>query len=94
MGVAVYSSRRPCQQPGYRLEVLDGELLLYHPGQTKMLYCSQTASLIWHLCDGRRTSREIVELLSQAFPEAAEAIPEDVQVTLGEFLRHGAIRFG
>jgi hypothetical protein len=35
-----------------------------------------------------------VELLSGAFPEAAETMPEDVQVTLGEFLRHGAIRFG
>jgi hypothetical protein len=90
----MYSSRRPRQRSGYRLEAIDGELLLYHPEQTQILYCSQTASLIWHLCDGRRTGGEIAELLSQAFPEAAETIPADVDATLREFVRHGAIRFG
>jgi hypothetical protein len=89
-----YASRRPRQNPGYRLEMIDNELLLYHPSHTRILYCNETASLVWHLSDGRRTAREIVDLLAQAYPEAAETIPEDVEDTLREFLRLGAIRFG
>jgi hypothetical protein len=89
-----YASKRPWQNPGYRLEMIDHELLLYHPSHTQILYCNQTASLVWHLSDGRRTTREIVELLTQAFPEDAETIPGDVEDTLREFLRLGAVRFG
>jgi hypothetical protein len=84
---------KPRQKPDYRLEILDGELLLYHPGQTKILYCNQTASLIWQLCDGRRTAQEIITLLGESFPEAAETVAADVEATLQQFLRHGAIEF-
>jgi hypothetical protein len=88
------SSRRPCQKPDYRLEMIDGELLLFHPGQTKILYCNPTASLVWQLCDGRRTGQEITTLLAEAFPEDAEAIAADVEATLRQLLQHGAIEFG
>jgi len=85
------ASKRPQRKPDYRLELIDDELLLYHPGETKILYCNQTASLIWGFCDGRRTVQEITGLLSEAFPGAAEAISADVTATLGQFLDQGAI---
>ncbi len=88
------SSRRPRQKPDYRLEMIDGELLLFHPGQTKILYCNPTASLVWQLCDGRRTGQEIATVLAEAFPEDAEAIAIDVEATLRQFLKHRAIEFG
>jgi hypothetical protein len=84
---------KPQQKPGYRLEMIDDELLLFHPGETKILYCNQTASLIWHLCDGQHTVEEITGLLGDAFPEAADTITDDVETTLEEFLQHGAIEF-
>lgn len=82
---------KPQRKPDYRLELLDGELLLYHPNRTQILYCNQTASLIWQLCDGRHTTQEITDILSAAFPESAEIIPGDVAVTLRQFQQHGAI---
>lgn len=90
----MYSTKRPRQKPDYYLEMIDGELLLYHPGKSQILYCSQTASLIWQLCDSRRTVQEIITLLSDAFPEATDTIAADVEATLREFLRQGAIEFG
>jgi hypothetical protein len=87
------SSRRPCRKADYRLEKIDDEMLLYHPGETKILYCNQTASLVWGLCDGQRTAEDITALLAESYPEAAEAIPGDVEVTLRQFLEHGAIEF-
>ena len=84
-------SKKPQRKPDYRLEVIDDESLLYHPGETKILYCNQTASLIWQLCNGQRTVQEIAALLGEAFPGAAETISADVTATLGQFLDQGAI---
>ncbi|MCB0191328.1 MAG: PqqD family protein [Anaerolineae bacterium] len=84
---------RPQQVSDYHLEELDGELLLFHPGQTTIIACNPTASLIWQLCDGQRTTAEIVALLQTAFPEAAEMIPAEIDALLQQFNRHGALDF-
>jgi pyrroloquinoline quinone biosynthesis protein D len=84
---------RPRRKSGYRLEMIDNELLLFHPAQAQILYCNETASLIWQLCDGQRTPQEIMALLAAAYPEAADTITEDVAATLGQFSQHGAIEF-
>jgi hypothetical protein len=73
---------RPRRKADYRLEEIDGESLIYHPTDTNVVYCNQTASLIWHLCDGTHTAAEISTLLSEAYPEAAASIPSDVDATL------------
>ncbi len=86
-------STKPRRKPDYRLEVIDNELLLFHPAETKILYCNESASLIWQLCDGQRTPQEITALLAAAFPEETEAIVDDVQSTLRQFSQHGAIEF-
>jgi hypothetical protein len=89
----MHPSDKVCQEPDYRLEMIDDELLLYHPGETKILYCNQTASLVWGLCDGSRTVEEITKLLCEAFPDAAYTIPADVEATLEQFHQHGAIKY-
>jgi hypothetical protein len=86
-------SKKPRRKTDYHLELIDDELLLYHPGRTKILYCNQTASLVWNLCDGQRTVEEIAALLAESYPEAAATIPADVEATLGQFLEHGAIEW-
>ncbi len=85
-------SNRLRRQPDYQLEMLDNELLLFHPTKEKILYCNETAALIWQLCDGQRTVEEISSLLSAAYPEAADGMADEVKATLDEFLRHGAIK--
>jgi hypothetical protein len=87
------SANKPRRKPDYRLEMIDNELLLYHPVETQVLYCNETASLIWQLCDGQRTPREITVLLAEAFPEAAATIAKDVETTLQQFSQHGAVEF-
>jgi hypothetical protein len=82
---------KPRRKTDYRLELLDGEMVLYHPSETKILYFNQTASLIWQLCDGERTAAEIVRLLSESYPESAGEIASDVQATLQQFEEQGCI---
>lgn len=81
----------PAQQPDFRLEALDDELLLYHPSSTKIMYCNPTASLVWQLCAEQRTVQEIIDLLANAYPEAAETMAADVTAALQQFVDHGAI---
>jgi len=85
---------RPRRKPDYRLEMIEGELLLYHPVRTRILYCNETASLVWRLCDGQRTVDEITALLAAAFPEAADTVAQDVATVLQTFLVHDVIEYG
>jgi Coenzyme PQQ synthesis protein D (PqqD) len=84
---------RPQQSSDYRLEIMDGELLLFHPAQTTIISSNSMASLIWQLCDGRRTTQEVINLLQAAYPEAKATIAAEVEVTLRQLARHGAIEF-
>ena len=86
--------RRPKQTPGFRLEALDAEILLYHPAKTTTLYLNETASLVWRLCDGIRTTDEIEQLLQDAFPADEATIRRDVESALQELAKLDAITFG
>lgn len=81
----------PRQKADYQLEQLDDEILLYHPNEEKIVYLNQTGSLIWAMCDGNRNVYQIIELLSQAYPESSESIPGDVKTALGQFVKAGCI---
>lgn len=85
---------KPKQQPDYRLEKLDDELLLYHPDRTTIMYCNVTASLVWQLCDGARAVREMIDLLGAAYDQPEAAITAEVISTLDKFCRHGAVTVG
>ncbi|NQU39481.1 MAG: PqqD family protein [Lentisphaerae bacterium] len=85
--------RRPRQKEGYRLEQLDDELLLYHLGETTVVYFNQTASLVWQLCQGDRTVGEIIDLLCAAYPEAADRVRVDVSETMTHFLEARCIEW-
>ena len=82
----------PVPSTEFTLEELDNELLLYHPTKTTAVYMSETASLVWRLCDGKRTVRDIVEQLKEAYPEASDQLENDVEETLKTFAEHGAVK--
>lgn len=82
----------PVPNAEFHLEEFDGELLLYHPGLTQTVYLNPTASLVWQLCDGRRSAGEIMELLRESFPDDRHSIETDVAATLEMFDQYGAVR--
>jgi Coenzyme PQQ synthesis protein D (PqqD) len=63
-------------------EYLEGELLLYHRGDTRAVYLNATATIIWLLCDGQRSVREIVDLIHESYPDAKPELADDVLGTL------------
>lgn len=87
------SSPIPTHKPDYYLEVLDDEILLYHPARTTIFHLNQTAALIWQLCDGRRAESEIVALLIGAYPHNSDDIARETSETLQHFQQQGIIDF-
>ena len=75
----------------FALEEIDGETLLFSPTSTRTVYLNGTATLIWRLCDGETSVDEIIQLLGDAFPDAADAIESDVLTTMKQFLENQAI---
>jgi Coenzyme PQQ synthesis protein D (PqqD) len=75
-------------------EIVDQEVLLYHPGQTRAVYLNPTAALVWGLCDGRRSAREIIRLLGESYPDAGDDLADDVLATLNQLKENGVLVIG
>ena len=82
---------RPVRREGCRLEAIEGELLVFDPTRASVLYCNETAAVVWGLCDGSRTVAEIVRLLSDAFPEARGQVAADVREAVVQLVAHRAL---
>ena len=82
---------KPKPVPGFDLEQLGEEMVIYHPSSEAIFYCNATAALVFRLCDGERTVAQIVELLAAAYPDARAQLPGEVQQTLEQLAAHGAI---
>ena len=86
------NSYRP--KDGLEVEDAGDEVLIYLPGHDKTLYLNETAAIVWRLCDGARTGVEIVELLVEAYPEAAPEIQSQVLEALSDFMTRGIVESG
>ncbi len=77
--------------PNVQLDVLDGEIVLFHVARLEVLHLNRSATLIWHLCDGQRTIAEMCAILADAYPSAAGQIRDDVERTLRVLQEKGAL---
>jgi Coenzyme PQQ synthesis protein D (PqqD) len=74
-----------------KVETIEGELLVYHPLQTKAIYLNPSAAVIWSLCDGRRRIGEIVTLIAESYPEAKDDLAEEVLATVAQLRDSGVL---
>lgn len=85
------AQKKPKTIEDFKLEEIDGEILLYSPKATQSIYLNPSASIIWQMCSGEFSTQEIIEALQQQFPENKEAIEADVSETLHKLLEAQAI---
>lgn len=83
--------KRILKNPGYRMETIDGEALLYSQRDTKVVSLNQTACLVWEMCDGQNTPDSIIKILCETYPGASGDIPSDVNEVLDLLLKHNAL---
>lgn len=82
----------PHREPGYQLEMLDGESLLFDPSQGRVVHCNQMTVVLWHLCNGERTVHQVITLLTEAYPESGPQAADDILDTLSQLQEAHAIR--
>jgi len=70
----------------YLIERIDGEITVYHPTLTTAVYLNETGALIWELCDGKRTILDIIEALSEQYPESPTQIETDVKTLITQLI--------
>lgn len=80
----------PRHRKGHFLEEVDGENLLYGRVAMKAHYLNESASVIWKLCDGARTVGEIIDVLTDAYPDNP-TIADDVHRALDQFITEGTL---
>jgi hypothetical protein len=81
----------PIPVKGVEMEVVENEVLLYHPQQTRAVYLNPTAAVVWGLCDGSRSVREIIRILGESYPEALATLTEDVLSTVNQLRESGVL---
>jgi hypothetical protein len=79
--------------PGFTLQLIDDEILLYHAGLTRTVHLNPTASLIWQLCTGDRSAETIATLVADAYPDGGPEVRADVHATLDRLSRDGVIEW-
>jgi hypothetical protein len=85
--------RIPIPAAHVETEVVDSEVLLYHPQQTRAFYLNPTAAVIWGLCDGSRSVREIIRVIGEGYPDAGN-LSDDVLATLNRLQESGVLVVG
>ena len=83
----------PVPTADVEMEVVDGEVLLYHPQQTRAIYLNPTAAVVWGLCDGSRSVREIIRVIGESYPDA-DSVTDDVLATLTRLRESGVLVAG
>ncbi len=85
------ASARLKRSSDFELEVLGNDLLLYFPETETIVALNQTGALIWNLCNGKNSIADIVRSLSDAYPDAKESIPGQVEMVIRTLLEKHAL---
>lgn len=85
--------RIPRHAADFKMKILDGESVIFHPTSRKVVHASPSAAIIWELCDGQRSVEEIIGLLASQYPEALAEIEKDVPETLEIFASAGVVEW-
>jgi pyrroloquinoline quinone biosynthesis protein D len=72
-------------------EMVEGEVLLYEPRGARAVYLNPTAALVFGLCDGKRSVRDIVRLVAEYYPDDAASLADDVLGTISELRESGVL---
>lgn len=81
----------PKVNPDYLVEQFDNEVVLFSLNGAEVVALNQTAHLVWRLCHEDLNVQDMIDLLSDAYPDQAEEIRADVLAALKTMAEHGII---
>jgi len=88
-----HSDSRPLKKAGLEEKAVADELLLYDPEQERAVSLNSSATMIWSLCDGTRTTDDIAGSLASGLGVTPEDLLEDVRTAIWDMFLNGLIDF-
>jgi hypothetical protein len=79
-------STMPRRDESHKLRRLPCCLYLEDSNGKTLIKLNESSSLIWSLCSGEYSVKEMIELLQENYPEAGDVIRKDVYRVLDEFM--------
>jgi hypothetical protein len=74
-------------------EVVEGEVLVYHPQRASALFLNPSAAVILGLCDGARSVTQIIELIETSYPDSL-GVADEVLAALEQLQETGVLTLG
>lgn len=74
------------RNPALAWREIDEETVIISPSESVMHELNDTGSLIWKNIDGRRSSAELAELLTQSYEVSQDVALADTEALLQQFL--------
>ena len=59
-------------------EDMDGEILVYSPSKATTLHLNGPSAIVWSLCTGEHSVREIIDAVIEVYPSQADQIEADI----------------
>ena len=72
----------PKQRPGYTVEKSPCCFFLKNTESKKLIKLNETSALIWQVCTGEWSVGEIIDVLKESYPDAADGMDGDVRQAL------------
>lgn len=70
---------------------LDGEVVIYDERAEDIHHLNPTASIVFSLCDGRSTVKEMARDIAEAFGVTEDQVEQEVRPLLREFRKAGLL---
>lgn len=81
----------PVRREGASAVELDDNLAVYDDVGQLLILLNSSAGSVWQLCDGSTTVAQMVQVLSEAYPDDASVIADDVRGTLRKLAEIGLV---
>ncbi|HID95241.1 MAG TPA: radical SAM protein [Candidatus Latescibacteria bacterium] len=83
---------KPLKRGDLVFRELEGEGILFDPKTGSMHSLTKTALLIWNLCDGRHSLKQIADHILERFEAEPDQVRGDVKETVGRFQQLGLLQ--
>ena len=84
-------AQRPQARPDLTVVELDGEAVVYDGDNGHLHHLNRTATVVFSLCDGTATARELAGDIAEAFRQPADIVERQLRNVLREFRRQGLL---
>jgi PqqD family protein of HPr-rel-A system len=85
----------PAQKPKIREDLtvveLDGEIVIYDERADDIHHLNPTASVVFSLCDGGSTVKEMAREIAEAFGIVEDQVEKEIRPLLREFRKAGLL---